>query len=152
MIIIRIEVPDYLLDWCRFKWGDEKGHIRFPRGSNECEILERLLKKTPENPIEPDGNLPIEVPNFKSKPNKDFTWLTTKDRKMLVHALQVYFRIELWHDLFDIERLRLPIGDSVWTWMEEHGISDDPKNWEAIRQIFYRQRLKYRNKEQVNNA
>jgi len=152
MIIIRIEVPDYLLDWCRFKWGDEKGHIRFPRGSNESEILERLLKKTPPDPIEPDGNLPIEVPNFKSKPNKDFTWLTTKDRKMLVHALQVYFRIELWHDLFDIERLRLPIGDSVWAWMEEHGISDDPKNWEAIRQIFYRQRLKYRNKEQVNNA
>ena len=46
--------------------------------------------------------------------------------------------------MYLVEKLSLPITDSIYDWMTRHGIEHEEKSWEAIRQMFFRQRKAYR--------
>ncbi len=156
-LIIKIQVPEYLADWCRHEWPaqalKEDKAVRFPRCSPENELLElyiRRVAKGKELPEE-EGNLTIEVPYFKNKPPTQWREVNERTRKMLIHALQVRFKVKLWKDLYRIEKLNAPITDVIYEWMEQNGIQEDAKNWETIRQIYYRQRQRFSKKNEEND-
>ena len=91
-----------------------------------------------------EGQVAIEIPDFKSKPAPYWCVLSESARKILTHVIMVRFRIQLWNDLYKVEKLSLPITDSIYAWMERHGIEPEEKSWEAIRQMFFRQRKAYK--------
>lgn len=147
---IYLTLPKYLREWCLHDWGDAQGIVRFPRGSAENDVLELFIDRLPEKTLPEmpkEGQTAIEVPQFKSKPQPAFCYLTDDAKKILTHVIMVRFRAQLWNDLFHIERLKLPITDTIYDWMERHGIEDEPKSWEAIRQMYFRQRKAYRSKK-----
>lgn len=151
-LVIKITVPEYLADWCRHEWPSaeplEPGAVRFPRCSPENELLELYIRRVPKDTVLPEenGNLTIEVPFFKNKQPGQWREVTERTRKMLAHSLQVRFKVKLWKDLYKIERLNAPITDVIYEWMDQNGITENDKNWETIRQIFYRQRNRFSRK------
>jgi hypothetical protein len=145
---IYLKLPKYLLEWCLFEYGDANGVVSFPRGGAENDVLEMMLDRLPdgmEMPERQPDELPIEIPAFKSKPEKEgFCYMTEPGKKVLRHVIMVRLRVRLWHDLYRIEKLQLPITDTIYDWMERNGIEDDARSWEALRQMFMRQRNSYR--------
>ena len=145
---IYLKLPKYLAEWCLHEYGNTDGVICFPRGSAENDVFEMMLDKLPEgeNPqMQQPGESAIELPILKSKPQPSYCHLSENAKKVLTHVIMVRLRVKLWHDLYRIEKLSLPITDSIYDWMERHGIEPDPKSWEALRQMFMRQRKAYRN-------
>jgi hypothetical protein len=49
----------------------------------------------------------------------------------------------LWNELSVLFNEDVQISDIIYAFMENHGISDDPKNWETIRQMYLRLRKTY---------
>ena len=144
---IYLSLPKYLTEWCLHDCGDAQGGVRFPRGSAENDVLEMMLDKLPEGgtpQLREDGQVAIAVPDFKSKPAPYWCVLSEEARKTLTHVIMVRFRVQLWKDLYLVEKLSLPITDSIYDWMTRHGIEHEEKSWEAIRQMFFRQRKAYR--------
>lgn len=150
-MLVYIQIPAYLRQWVLHDFGDNEGVVRFPRGSAENDVLEYTITCQPKDEppqLRQEGDLAIEVPDFKSKPQPYYCYINPKAKEMLAHIIYVRFRMQLWQDLNSIERLQCPITDMIYEWMERHGIDDDPKNWETIRQIFFRQRKQYRKKNE----
>ena len=144
---IYLTLPKYLKEWCLHDWADAQGVIRFPRGSAENDVLEMMLDKIPEDgtpQLQEEGQVAIAVPDFKSKPAPYWCMLSEDAREVLKHVIMVRFRVQLWNDLYKVEKLSLPITDSIYDWMTRHGIEHEEKSWEAIRQMFFRQRKAYR--------
>lgn len=144
---IYIRLPKYLAEWCLHEYGSPEGVIRFPKGGAENDVLEMMLQPQPdhEHPeLQKPGESAIELPILKSKPQPTYCYLSENAKKVLTHVIMVRLRVKLWHDLYKIEKLSLPITSTIYDWMERHGIEDDPKSWEALRQMFMRQRKAYR--------
>ena len=148
---IYLSLPKYLREWCLHDWGDADGVVRFPRGGAESDVLEMMLDRLPDKTLpemQQPGETAIAVPEFKSKPSPTWCYLTPNAKKVLTHVIMVRFRVQLWHDLYRVEKLSLPITDSIYDWMERHGIEADAKSWEAIRQMFFRQRKEYQKRQE----
>ena len=119
MMIIYLTLPKYLGEWCLHDWGDANGVVRFPRGSAENDVLEMQLDKLPEGAepqLREDGQIAIEIPDFKSKPAPYWCVLSEYARKVLTHVIMVRFRVQLWNDLYKVEKLSLPITDCIYDW------------------------------------
>lgn len=144
---VYIKLPQYLTEWVLHDFGDENGVVRFPRGSAENDVLEHTLTKPPKDmvtpPLKQPDEIAIELPSFKSKPLPYYWWLNNHAKEMLCHIIYVRFRVLLWSDLHKVEHLELPITDLIYEWMLRHGIDDNQKSWETIRQIYFRQRKQY---------
>lgn len=146
-MVIYLTLPKYLAEWVLHDWADPQDVVRFPRGSAENDVLEMMLDKLGEDEkpaMREDGQIAIEIPEFKSKPSPYWCVLSENARKILTHVIMVRFRVQLWNDLYRVEKLSLPITDSIYDWMTRHGIEHVEKSWEAIRQMFFRQRKSYR--------
>ena len=144
---IYLQLPKYLAEWCLFEYGNEQGVIRFPRGGAENDVLEMMITTLPENAkpaLQQPGEVAIELPIWKSKPQPDYCHITESAKKILTHVIMVRLRVRLWHDLYRVDKLQLPITDSIYDWMERHGIENDAKSWESLRQMFMRQRKSYK--------
>lgn len=144
---IYLSLPKYLKEWCLHDWADANGVVRFPRGSAENDVLEMMLDKMPEDgtpQLREEGQIAIAVPDFKSKPAPYWCMLSEDARETLKHVIMVRFRVQLWNDLYRVEKLSLPITNSIYDWMTRHGIEHEEKSWEAIRQMFFRQRKAYK--------
>lgn len=146
---VYIQVTRHVAEWCRHEYAVGNNAVRFPRGSAENDILELTLQKQPENampiiPQETPETLAIEIPNFKAKPPMFYNHLTKAAENMLAHTIYVRFRMTVWKELHTFDKLNLPIADSVWDFMERHGIDLNEQAHEAIRQMYFRQRKKYR--------
>lgn len=144
---IKLNLPTYLNQWLVHEYGDEEGVVRLPNGCAEHDVIELLAERWPEG--EPEGkverwNTQIHIPEFKGREPEYYHYMTAHAKKMLAHVIYVRFRAALWHDLFTIDKLHLPITDAIYDWMERHGIEPTEKSWEALRQMYFRQRTKYR--------
>lgn len=124
--------------------------ISLPKHSIERRILEFFLQKRPDNlpsDIDNNANLVIQLPVFKEKdPMRGFSYLPPRAQKLLVRTLKNRFKIKLWDDLHVFSNCGEEISSLIYAWMEKNGIEDSPQNWEAIRQIYYRQRKFYEKK------
>lgn len=146
-MVLYLKLPKYLREWCLFEYGDAAGVVKFPRGGAENDVLEMMLDRLPEGTAPPEqqhDEVPIEIPQFKSKPAPDWCLMTEPGKKVLRHVIMVRLRVRLWHDLYRIDKLQLPITDTIYDWMERNGIEDDARSWEALRQMYMRQRTSYR--------
>lgn len=143
--LLYLKIEPYLAQWLINEAGGNPVKLR--RGSSESDILERFLTtgatgRTGE--ISPsEANVSIFLPTFRDKDPRYYNYLPPRARKSLERNIYVRFRCQLWKELHTLANVDCPIGELVWAWMESHGIEDDPKNWETIRQMYYRQRKVY---------
>lgn len=144
---IKLYLKEYLRQWIVHDYGDEEGIVRLPNGCAEHDLIELLVQRWPED--EPHGkvyrwNTEIHIPEIKGRDPEYFCYMTDHAKKMLADVIYVRFRAALWHDIFTIDKLHLSITDGIYDWMERHGIDPNEKNWEALRQMYFRQRKRYR--------
>lgn len=146
---IKLNLKPHLRQWLIHEFGDEEGIVRLPNGCAEHDLIELLIQRWPED--EPHGkvfrwNTEIHIPEIKGRDPQYFCYMTDHAKKMLADLIYVRFRAALWNDIYRIDRLHLSITDGIYDWMERHGIETNEKNWEALRQMFFRQRKRYRNR------
>lgn len=143
--IIYLKVPSYLDQWLRHDyWNPLSGRVEFERGSNIHSILSTFLRKRPQDfdPGDVSGLLPVEVPTFKGMNPDQHNHLGRDGQKAVVSAIKRNFKTCIDRELSVFYSQDIPITDIIYAFMESHGIDKDERNWEAIRQMFYRQREK----------
>lgn len=138
---IYFKVPDYLDQWLRHDfWNPVSHRVEFQRGSNIHSTFSTFLRREPAgyDRGDVDGLLPIEVPTFKGMNPAQHNYLTVEGKKAVVSAIKRNFKRVLEKELSVFFLQDVCITDIVFAFMAKHGISDDPKNFEAIRQMYYR--------------
>lgn len=141
---VYIKVPDYLDQWLRHEfWDDEEKRIKFPRRSAEHDVLSYFIARRPPK-AEPDmptaGALPIEVPTFLGRNPAQYNWLPKHGASALVFTIKKRFRKMLWDELHTIHSDNVQITDLVYAFLYRHGIEPTAKNWETVRQMYFRAR------------
>lgn len=144
---IYIKAPDYLADWLRSEmWDDQEQRIVFPRNSAEWTLLSLFISKRPDrSPVDvaADGLLPVKVPTLPGKNPAVHNYLSDAGKLALVNTIKRRFKKMMWDELHVIKPDEVQITDIVYAFMEKHGISNNEKNWETIRQMYFRMRKVY---------
>lgn len=150
-ILLYLKLEPYLAQWFVHENGGSNP-VSLPRGSSESDLLEQFLAKVPRErvgEVDPaDANVVIVLPSFRDKDPRYYNYLPPRARKAIEHNIYVRFRCEMWKELHTLENVDAPISDLIYSWMENHGIEDDPKSWETIRQMYYRKRKTHRKNAQ----
>lgn len=140
-----VKAPDYLAQWLRHDyWDEETGRVVFPQGSAPRAVLQSLLRRQPRGWVQGDttGLLRVEVPSFKGINPATYNYLSADGQSALVSACKVLFKSVLFLELSPLFPHEVQITDIVYDFMDRHGIERDPKNWETIRQMYFRMRKK----------
>lgn len=140
-----LKVPSYLDQWLRHDyWNPVTGRVEFERGSNIHSILSTFLRKQPHgfDPGDVSELLPVEVPSFKGMNPDQHNYLGRDGQKAVVSAIKRNFKTCIDKELSVFYNQDISITDIIYAFMETHGIDKTERNWEAIRQMFYRQREK----------
>ncbi|NDV96470.1 hypothetical protein D0T84_16335 [Dysgonomonas sp. 521] len=154
-IYIYLEVERYLKEYLNFHFGDP---VRLPANSPENKLIRRHLSRLPENTnpdLQPNQDISfvrIEIPYSKEKDPREYNFLFPSVKDALRDSLITIFENHMWTDLLDIKkRKRGNLTLEIYAWCETNGISNmnDDKNFETIRQKFYRMRHEYRKNNQV---
>ena len=138
-----IKAPDYLHQWLSHDfWDADSGRVVFPQGSAPRAVLKSLLRSKPKGWTQGDtiGLLPVEVPSFKGLNPAKFNYLSKDGQAALVAACKDLFQATMYLELHPLFSHDVQITNVIYDFMDRHGIDRDPKNWEAIRQMYYRLR------------
>jgi hypothetical protein len=150
---VAIKLTPYLKEWFVHENG---GHypVKLIKNSNESIIMQYFLKERPADArcVE-DANCLIYIPTYKYLDVRKFNYLAPKAIAALESAITNRFKIQMWKELHVLENCHTDIGDAISGYMEKHGISGvrGDTNWESIRQMYYRMRKAYHQKNESNN-
>ena len=150
---VAIKLTPYLKEWFVHENG---GHypVKLIKNSNESIIMQYFLKERPADArcVE-DANCLIYIPTYKYLDVRKFNYLAPKAIAALESAITNRFKIQMWKELHVLENGHTDIGDAISGYMEKHGISGvrGDTNWESIRQMYYRMRKAYNQKNETNN-
>ncbi len=127
--------------------------VSIPKNSQESRILQCFLKKQPATPVkEPDdANLAIIIPYFYNKDPLYYNYLGKYGREKLVDAIRNRFQVQLWEELHTFKNAISRQDNSIYAFMEAHGIECDETNWNAIAKIYQRQRQAYYKQKERKN-
>lgn len=142
---IYLKVPSYLDQWLRHDyWNPIAGRVEFERGSNIHSILSTFLRKEPIGYECGDVSelLPVEVPTFKGMNPDQHNYLGRDGQKAVISAIKRNFKTLIDKELSVFYNQAISITDIIYAFMETHCIDKTERNWEAIRQMYYRQREK----------
>lgn len=141
---IYLKLPDYLAQWLRHEyWDQETGRVCFPKQSVENLLFERFLRKrpsgvVPELPDRMDAGLPVKVPTFSGLNPASFNYMPPAGRSALIGAIRRRFKRLVRDELDGFDPKEVQISDLIEAFADKHGIEREEKNWEAIRQMYYR--------------
>lgn len=142
-VLLHISLTPYLAEWFIHKHGGDQP-VKLHRGSPESYILEQGLRTKPQKgktvPVPEDANVVIKIPNFRLVDPRRYPYVPEKVVNQLKQSIRKDFKIELWYELHQLEKLSLPITDIVEQFMRKHGITYSNEAWETIRQTYYRMR------------
>ena len=149
-VLIYLNLEPYLAQWFVNEMGGEP--VRLPKRSAEADILEFFLKPTPQGmkpAIKADfpDAISIVLPTFKHKDPTYFNYLPPHAMTALARCIYTRFRVKLWEDLHSLHNADCCITDLIYAWMEHNGIECSEKNWETIRQLYFRKRKIYLRKK-----
>lgn len=116
------------------------------KGSYESKVLQKNLRKQPTAVPEPrpeGATLALAIPYYKDKNPHTYNYLGKHARKELEDAIRNAFDVCLWEELH-LFKVRLTRQDqTIYTFMENHGIADTETNWLAISKRYKRMRDVY---------
>ncbi|WP_419033246.1 hypothetical protein [Dysgonomonas gadei] len=145
-IYIYLEVERYLAEFITHHFGNP---VRMPVNSPESKLVRRFLDKTPEN-VTPDlpseNSIRIEIPFSKEKDPRVYNYLFPATKKILADYYESILINNMCTELLELScDPNLVLVDLIYAYCEKHGMGNinDDKNFETIRQKFYRARKKY---------
>lgn len=151
-VYIYLPLEPYVAQWFVHEMGGEP--VRLPRRSAESDIIEYFLSPTPEGELPAKreaGSIVIEIPSYKHKEAVYFNYLSPKALAALARCITVRFRVQLWQDLHRLHQNPSSLTDLIYAWMEFHGIECTERNWEVIRQFYFRKRKIYLRRAKKNS-
>ena len=141
-ILLYIELEDYLAQWFIHDQGGEYP-VRLIRGSIESGLLETFLQ-TPPDAYVPDvaapGKVAIELPNFRRKDTRDNYYLPPRARAALLACIRTRFDIEMWNTIHRFANVFKRQDELIYAFMEQNGIEQNEKNWNAVAKRYQRKR------------
>ena len=150
---IYLDVEPYIRQWLEHDFlNNEQTAIAFPRGTVERDIIKCFIAERPEDckPQPPNGRLAIEIPEDKLRSPERYNYLKPAAVAALKTCIYNRFRMQVWNELHQFKHCDRLITDIIAAWMEKKGIEYTEKNWETIRQMYFRQRQKYQQKTARN--
>ena len=146
---IFIHLEQYLAQWLIHENGGEQP-VRFRKGSVENSLLVVLLSKPPKNQQwvpqtkEGPGQVEIVLPYNKIKNIRYNYYLSRKGEFLLHEIIRNRFKVKLWKDLHTVGNVIRRNDELISSWMREHGIEDNDKNWNTIAKILQRTKKSYK--------
>lgn len=148
-IYIYLTMERYLVQYVTHHWGDP---VRLSVNSPESKLVRRFLDRQP-NDIEPDlppddGTMYVrlEIPYSKEKDPRIYNFLHPTSKKLLKDYFESLLVNNMCTELLELScDPFINLSDLIFAYCEKHGMPniDDEKNFETIRQKFYRTRKKY---------
>lgn len=142
---VYVKLPSYLHQWLIHEyWDEEQERVEFPRGSAPHAVLQSLLRPQPKDWTQGDtsGLLRVKVPSFKGVNPATFNYLAPYGQSALASACKILFKAQLHLELSPLFAHDVQITDVIYDFMDRHGIERDERNWETIRQMYFRMRKK----------
>lgn len=147
-MLLYLTLDEYLAQWLIHT--SESVPVRFPKGSVENRLLSVFLTKPPRDSA-PDmpgpGKVPIELPVIKGLNPLSNYHLPNHARHQLVEMIRNRFDVQLFDDLHQFDNYGQRLDNLIYAWMENHGIDNTERNWNAIAKTYQRLRSKHRKKE-----
>lgn len=160
-VCIYLELPDYLAQWYAYQCREhhfvdddicpiDPYRTLTPvdpiKGSQECLILKRFLKKQPTaipEPIPEKANLAIAIPYFQERDPRVYNYLGPHAKAKLGKTIAESFRICLWDEIHQFAAWTRRQDETIFCFMENHGIACNETNWNAIAKVYQRMRNVY---------
>lgn len=151
-IYIYLEVERYLKQYLNYHFGDP---VKLIRDSPESRTLKSLLIKRPywideTEPQEDEENdiyyVRVEIPYSKEKDPRLFNYLSPSSKKLLAEMLETIFLNNMITEMLELSNNpNISKTSIIYAYCENHGIDNiqDDKNFETIRQKYYRWRKKH---------
>lgn len=119
--------------------------VETQRGTIERIIMQQHLAKPYDREhIRPtEASICIRIPDFKAsgKDTNIYNYLPPKAQKMLEDAVRNRLRLELYTYVTKVYHKNmesLTLESTLSAWMEQHGITNNDANYEAIKQLYRR--------------
>lgn len=151
---VYIKMDDYLAQWFIHEQGGENP-VNLIKGSIESKFLELALAKWPENvtPLPPDpSDVAIVIPFFRTKPPYTYNYLSKRSVNAIIGIIRNRFDVELWKAIHSFGRINEETKEIIYAWMENNGIEDSEKNWNAIAKRYQRLRAVYLSRKRSEKA
>ncbi|SHE57555.1 hypothetical protein [Dysgonomonas macrotermitis] len=155
-IYIYLKMERYLGQYVTHHWGDP---IRLSSNSPEAKLVRRFLDKNPKD-TELDSlsdedittYYRLEIPWSKEKDPRVYNYLYPGSKKLLIDYFESILVNNMCTELLELScDPNIVLSDLILAYCEKHGMTniDDQKNFETIRQKFYRARKKYMEENNV---
>ena len=170
-ICLYLTLPPYLAQWyaheCReIEFRDKDiapadthkplDPITIHRGSQESRILQMFLRKRPQDATDPENpNIALVIPYYQSRDPFYYNYLGKYGREKLTDAIRNRFQVQLWEEVHTFKNALSRQDNTIFAYMEAHGIECNETNWNALAKIYQRQRsVYYQNKcrKKVKNS
>lgn len=149
---IYLKLAPYLAQWFVHRHGGNEP-VRLRRGSPESDIMQLFLSRRPDG-VAPqcatDGATAIEVPYFRGKDPRVYTYMPERALAALANNIRVQFDVEMWADLHNFGNIGAEQQELIYAWMDKHGIECTETNWQAIAARYRRKRKNKSEKKQKN--
>lgn len=157
MNTITLNVEPYLTAWLTRHFGNP---IELVKDSPEAKLLKRLLDKQPDNIVPETGNVSVSLQYFKDKDPRVYSYLCESGKDALVESFESLFINNMWTEIGSLENFNCRLTSVIRGWCEKHGIihptdhitdvvllkqveEQNARNFETVRQKYYRLRKKY---------
>ena len=157
MNTITLNVEPYLAAWLTRHFGNP---IELLKDGPEAKLLKRLLDKQPDNITPETGNISVSLQYFKDKDPRVYSYLCESGKYALIESFEAMFVNNMWSEIGNLESLNCRLTSVIRGWSEKHGIiqptnhitemnllkqveEQNARNFETVRQKYYRLRKKY---------
>lgn len=157
MSTISLYAEPYLAAWMIKHFGNP---VELIKDSPESQLLKRLLDKQPETISLENGNIQINIPSFKEKDPRVYSYLCEAGKAALIESFEGIFMNNLWTEIGDLKNMNCQLTSVIRAWCEKHGIilptdqitdikelrlteEQNARNFEVVRQKYYRLRKRY---------
>lgn len=119
------------------------------KGSAERDMLRHNLTTQPKNHVElpsDEATLCLQVPSFPNMPPAYYNYLSPQSDDLLRELIRSRVRLDLFRYVTKFWQGRnspVTLDSLIYAWMENHGIDNRPDSFEAVKQLYIRQRNKY---------
>lgn len=119
------------------------------KGSAERDMLRHNLTTQPKNYVDiptDEATICIQVPCFPNMPPAYYNYLSPQSDELLRELIRSRVRLDLYSYVTRFWQGKggpVTLDNLIYAWMENHGIEDRSDNFEAVKQLYSRQRNKY---------
>lgn len=142
---VYLKMPSYLRQWFIHRHGGSNP-VNLIRGSVESKLLQRATVPLPHGVLPPrqqEDEVAVCIPYSKTHDPRTYNYITETGKNAMLSLIKDDFDLDLWDYLQDIDKRSTQQKILIQLFMEQRGIREDGKCWDAIAKIYQRLRKNY---------